>query len=167
MSLFDNIPLGSPQFGVGALMCKSCCCRRKVSCFKKLSQKTTEHVCYEFYAVSETEQTHNILKYMREHGHVDGTVLYSVGGEEICETAFHSVYGLRYNRFKSIKCKYASGVIVPEHGRRGRGQYTYSTIRAISWLRMFIDKVGDLMAMKQKYILTIMPNEVRCLCVGC
>lgn len=99
--------------------------------------------------MSETSQTQKLLNYMREHGRADGTVLFNVAGEEVCETAFRMVYGLRYNRFSSLKLKYAGGVVLAEHGRVGRGQYSDTSIRAISWLRMFISKVGDHMPMKE------------------
>lgn len=77
---------------------------------------------------------------MNEHRRADGSVPYSVGGQELC--AFRMVYGLRYNRFAAIKLKHCGGAIVSEHGRVG-------SIRAISWLRMFFDKVGDHMPMKR------------------
>lgn len=115
-----------------------------------LSQKAIENIQQDFYILSETAQTQKVLKYMQEHGRLDGTVLYSVGGEEVCEAAFRMVYGLRYNRFKTIKLKYASGVVVAEHGNLGRGQYSVASIRAMSWLRMFISKVGDCMPMKEE-----------------
>ena len=57
-------------------------------------------------------------------------------------------YGLLYNRFTAIKLKHSGGTILVEHGRVGRGRHGDSSIRAISWLRMFFDKVGDRMPMK-------------------
>ena len=131
-------------------MSKSCCSRRRVTCFKTLSQKSIENTQQHFYGLSETAQTQKVLNYMKEHGRVDGTVLYNVGGEEVCEAGFLMVYGLRYNRFKTIKSKYSSGVVIAEHGNLGRGQYSVASIRAMSWLRMFISKVGDSMPMKEE-----------------
>ena len=59
------------------------------------------------------------------------------------------VYGLRYNRFLSIKRKFESNVVVAEHGGLGRGHLNDTTIRAISWLRMFAEKAGDRMPMNE------------------
>ena len=56
--------------------------------FKKLSQQSMESIQTEFYALSETAQTQKMLSYMREHGRANGTVLYNVMGEEICEKAW-------------------------------------------------------------------------------
>ena len=67
----------------------------------------------------------------------------------MCEVAFRMVYGLRYNRFSSIKLKYSTGAIFAQHGRIGKGRHSDSSIRAISWLRMFFDKVGDRLPMKE------------------
>ena len=74
-------------------------------------------------------------------------MLYSVGGQEVCETCFKKVYGLRYNRSASIKKKFMDGVVVAEHGRLGRREISDGSIRVISWLRTFFDKVGDRMPM--------------------
>lgn len=131
-------------------MSKSCCSRKRVTCFKKITQTSIENIQQEFYSLSETDQTQKVLNYMKYHGRLDGTVLYSVGGEEVCEAAFRMVHGLRYNRFQTIKAKYASGVVIAQHGNLGKGQYSVSSIRAISWLRMFISKVGDCMPMKDE-----------------
>lgn len=54
-------------------------------------------------------------------------------------------YGFRHNRFASIKSKFLNGVIIAEHGRLGRIETTDKSIRVISWLRMFTEKVGDRM----------------------
>lgn len=142
--------IGLPEFTASALMLRSCCSKGNVTCFKKLSQKSIESIQTAFYALSETAQTQQLIQYMREHGRSDGTVLYSIAGEEVCETAFRMVYGLRYNRFSSLKAKYSGGVVLYEHGRFGRGQYTDASIRAISWLRMFINKLGDHMPTKDE-----------------
>lgn len=53
------------------------------------------------------------------------------------------VYGFRFNRFAAIKKKYMSGVLIAEHGRLGKSQISDASIRVTSWLRTFIDKVGD------------------------
>ena len=65
------------------------------------------------------------------------------------------VYGLRYNRFIAIKSKYSSGVVLADHGRLGRGQYNDESVRAISWLRMFVKKLGDHMPMKEEIHLPL------------
>lgn len=44
-----------------------------------------------------------------------------------------------------IKAKFESGVLVVEHGRLGRCEISDTSIRATSWLRTFVDKVGDRM----------------------
>lgn len=105
--------LGSPEFSAVVLMTKSCCSRKKVTCFKLLSQASIDDIQHEFYALSETAQTQKLLTFMKEHGRADGSVLYNVGGQEVCEVAFRMVYGLRYNRFSSIKLKYSTGAILP------------------------------------------------------
>jgi hypothetical protein len=126
-------------------MSQHCCSRNEVTCFKFVAQSTIEHLRSSYYSMSETEQTQVILNYMLEHSQGDRCVLYTVGGRVVCETCFRMVYGLRYNRFSSIKSKFCSGVLVAEHGRLGRSEINDASVRALSWLRTFVDKVGDRM----------------------
>lgn len=138
--------LGTPEFPVTKLMTKYCCDRKAVTCFKLLSQADIECVRQEFYScATETEQTQYLLHYMREHSRGDKSVLYTVAGQEICETSFRMVYGLRYNRFSSVKARFASGVVVAEHGRLGKSHIGDASIRVTCWLRTFVQKVGDRM----------------------
>ena len=130
-------------------MTKSCCDRSRVTCFKLLSQHHIESVRHEFYRSStEVEQTQHIVSYMRQHCRDDRSVLYTVAGNEVCETCFRLVYGIRYKRFLAMKAKFQQGAVIIEHGRFGKGSYSSTTIRVVSWLRMFIDKVGDHMPAK-------------------
>ena len=55
------------------------------------------------YSVSEIEQTQVVINYMVQHSQGDRHVLYTVGGQEVCETCFCMVYGFRRNRFAAIK----------------------------------------------------------------
>ena len=82
---------------------------------------------------------------MLQHSQGDRRVLYTVGGQEVCETCFRMVYGFRYNRFAAIKSKFTSGILVAEHGRLGKVETSDASIRVISWLCSFVQKVGDRM----------------------
>ena len=126
-------------------MTRCCCQRKQVTCFKLLTQATIERIRSTIYSISETEQIQLILNYMREHSQGDQGILYSVGGQQVCETCFRMVYGFRYNRFAAMKAKFQSGVVVAEHGRLGRCEISDSSIRVTSWLRTFSEKVGDRM----------------------
>lgn len=109
-----------------------------------LTQATIERIRVAVYSVSETEQIQQILTYMLDHSQ-GSHILYTVGGQHVCEKCFRLVYGLRYNRFAAIKEKFESGVLVAEHGRLGKCQISDASIRITSWLRTFINKVGDRM----------------------
>lgn len=139
---------GKPEFSSAVLMTKTCCNHKKVTCFKLLSQNVIDTIRSEFYTSKETEQTQMIIDYMGGHSRGDKTILYTVGGQEVCKSCFRMVYGLRRHRFSSIEKKYLRGVVISEHGRLGKGCLSDSTIRMISWMRMFIAKVGDRMPMK-------------------
>lgn len=126
-------------------MTSHCCSRKFVTCFKKLTQATIEQVRASIYSVSETEQVQIILTYMLEHSQGNHCILYTVGGQHVCEACFRMVYGFRYNRFAAIKARFESGILVAEHGRLGICEISDASIRITSWLRSFFDKVGDRM----------------------
>ena len=118
-------------------MTKSCCDRSRVTCFKLLSQHHIESVRYKFYRSSnEVEQTQQIVSYMRHHCRDDRSVLYTVAGQEVCETCFRMVCGIRYKRFWAMKAKFQSGAVIVEHGQFGKGSYSSTTVCVVSWLRI-------------------------------
>ena len=118
-------------------MTRHCCSKKEATCFKLLTQATIERIRTAVYSKSETEQTQLILNYLLEHSQGDRSVLYTVGGQEVCETCFRMVYGFRYNRFTSVKAKFERGIVIAEHGRLGRGEVSDISVRLISWLRIF------------------------------
>ena len=129
-------------------MTRHCCNQREVTCFKLITQATIERIRAEVYSVSETEQTQLVLDYMLDHSQGSrSTILYTIGGQKVCETCFRNVYGFRYNRFSAVKEKFNRGVVLVEHGSLGRGARSNVSVRVISWLRVFCDKVGDKMPM--------------------
>jgi len=132
-------------------MTKTCCDRKEVTCFKLLSQAHIESVRRDFYyKMTEIMQTQKVLDYMRDHCRDDKSILYTIAGQEVCETCYRMTLGIRYNRYMSIKAKFLGGAVIAEHGRVGRGSYSSATIRVVSWLRMFFHKVGDNMPVKKE-----------------
>lgn len=134
------------EFSVTNLMTHHCCNQKVVTCFKLITQATIERIRAAVYSVSETEQIQLILDYMLEHSQGNGSAIsYTIGGQKVCETCFRNVYGFRYNRFASVKKRFNHGVVLAEHGRLGRGERSNASVRVISWLQGFADKVGDRM----------------------
>ena len=137
--------LGLPEYDIVTTITKCCCNHKEITCFKHIAQATIEHLRQQFYKLSETQQTQHILRYMIDHSQSDACVLYTIGGQKVCESCYRMAYGIRYNRFSSIKDKFLSGVLAFEHGRTGVSQIGDVTVRVISWLRTFVQKVGDKM----------------------
>ena len=98
----------------------------------------------------ETEQTQHIIDYMMQHCRGEKKVMYTIAGQHVCETAYRLAYGIRYNRFVSMKAKFQDGVVLVEHGLYGKSCFNDSTIRVVSWLRTFIAKVGDKLPTKDE-----------------
>lgn len=141
--------LGFPEFSNEELFYKHCCSRSVVTCFRKLSQVDIESVREHFYSLkSETDQNQLVLDYFAQHSSCGSAILYTVAGKTVCETCWRLVYGLRYNKLCSLKQKFVAGVVRVEHGRQGLVQPRDRTLRATSWLRSFVEKVGDRMPMQ-------------------
>ncbi len=141
--------LGIPEYSTETLIAKHCCSRSVVTCFRKLSQVDIDTVRESFYSLeTETAQNQVVLNYFGQHSSCGSAVLYTVAGKTVCESCWRLVYGLRFNKFSSLKQKFAAGVVHVEHGRQGLLQPRDRTLRATSWLRVFVDKVGDRMPMR-------------------
>lgn len=84
---------------------------------------------------------------MKDHVRKDKSILYTIAGEEVCEVCWRLSYGIRFNKFKSLKEKFTSGVVVLEHGHSGRLNTSESTMRLLEWMRSFFIKIGDHMPM--------------------
>ena len=129
-------------------MFRKCCDRKRITCFKSISQATIEQCRDQLDSLgSETRQNQFIITYMRDHSRKDKSVLYTLCGEQVCEVCWRLTYGIRYNKFRGLKDKYTSGVVALEHGLTGRLNTSQSSLRLISWMRSFFEKIGDHMPM--------------------
>lgn len=79
-----------------------------------------------------------------------GKIKYIIGGEEVCELCWRLVYGIRYNKFRTLKEKFRSGILLLEHRRTGRLNTSESTMRLLEWMRSFFCKIGDYMPMSDQ-----------------
>ena len=103
-----------------------------------------------FILRKQVQQRQYILDYMKEHSRGDKSILYTISGHEVCELCFRLVYGIRHNRFQTIKSKFLDGVVYAEHGRTLTTCMTDPTIRVVSWLRSFFSKIADHMPTKKE-----------------
>ena len=139
---------GTPEFTVEELMHKRCCHRKHVTCFRRVSQEAIELCRNELYSgKSKTQQNQMVLGYMRQHSGSNKSLLYCVSGQKVCETCWRLTYGIRYNKFQSLKSKFESSVVLVEHGLTWKTQASEATLRLTSWMRSFFEKVGDRMPM--------------------
>ena len=132
------------------LLSKKCCDKK---CFRKVSHSTIEN-CREMIGrfSTETQQNQFILDYMKDHARKDQdmSILYTIAGEEVCEFYWRLIYGIRYNKFKSLKEKFRKGVLILEHGLTGKLNTSESTLRMLEWMKSFFLKIGDSMPMSEE-----------------
>ena len=144
---YDYDVAGVPEFQAADLMQKRCCERR---CFRGISQQEIEEIRDEFFRVgSETDQNQRVLDYFRQHSRCDNTILYTVCGREVCQACWRLTYGFRSNKFTVLLKKFQAGVLVAQHGQSGQSQISDATLRCTSWLRSFVNKIGDHMPMSK------------------
>ena len=115
-----------------------------------MSYRDVENCRNHLYKSStEVEQNQYIISYFHEHSSSGaGSILFNVGGKEVCKRCWRLAYGVRNKRFANLLKKFDDGVLKIEHGRQGITQPMESTIRAISWMRIFFNKLGDKMPTK-------------------
>lgn len=97
----------------------------------------------------ETQQNQFVIDYMKQHVCSDKSVMYSICGQEVCETCWRLAYGIRINRFKALKSKFEHGVVNIEHGLTGKSKISGASLHLISWMRSFFAKIGDPMPMSK------------------
>lgn len=139
--------IGKLEFSVEELLQKKCCNKKQVTCFKNICQAAIESCRDRASFDSETKQNQFVINYMREHARDDKSVLYTVSGQEVCETCWRYTYGFRYGKFKVLKEKFQNGVVTVEHGLTGRLNTSETTLRLLAWMRSFFGKLGDRMPM--------------------
>ena len=127
---------------------KKCCDSKNITCFKRISQADIEKCRHDLTSrPTETQQNQFVIDYMRYHARNDNRILYSVSGQVVCETCWRLTYGIRLKKFKALKEKFKSGVVIIEHGLTGKSRRSEATLRLISWMRSFFEKIGDRMPM--------------------
>ena len=123
------------------------CCSKK--CIKALSYLDVETCRNKLYKLStETEQNQYIISYLHNHSSFGTDILFNVCGKEVCKRCWRLAYGLKYKHFVNLLKKFNSGILQIEHGRQGITQPMESTVRALSWMRVFFNKLGDKMPTK-------------------
>lgn len=147
--LMVSTPIGKPEYPIVELLTKKCCSRTCVTCFRKLSAVDIEDVRKRFYSLpTETSQNQLVIDYLIHHSDCSrsaDSISFCVAGKTVCKLCWRMCYGIKYTRFNSLIAKFQSGILQIEHGRQGLRSCRDSTVRATSWLRIFVDKVGDRM----------------------
>ena len=140
--------IGSLQYQPHELMVKKCCNPKRVTCFKNITETNIQQLQMQFYSLpSETDQKQYMLNYFKCHSKSTGSILYTVGGQLVCQTCFRLCYGIRYNRFINMKRTFSDGILQVEHGLQGIPRDTYVVERLVGWLQQFFNKVGDRLPM--------------------
>lgn len=77
--LYMHVCVGLPEFPVETVITKTCCNRKMLTCFKRLSQADIENIQQKFYLyATETEQTQHLVDFMMQHSRGDKKVKYTI-----------------------------------------------------------------------------------------
>lgn len=137
---FCNIP-GTSEFTIPEVLVKKCC---EKQCFRQLSFLDIQTIREQIQGLSETIQNKFIVKYLFEHsGAGFVSPVYNVSGKIVCEKCWRLSCGVRRKRFSRLKSEVSQGAVTIEHGRQGLLSPIESTMRVVSWMRSFFDKIGD------------------------
>lgn len=100
--------------------------------------------------LSETNQTGRrnfVLEFLHDHTQINDSGEYDteffVRGKKVCREAWLLAHQMNKETFRRIHLKFKDGVLVSEHGNKGRKTVMSKTSDCIAWLQFFINSVGD------------------------
>jgi len=88
-----------------------------------------------------------LLDFLHNHSTINYSGEYetefSVRGKSVCREAWLLAYNMSKETFRQIQHKFKDGMVVSEHGNKGRKTVMAKTADCIAWLEFFVKSVGD------------------------
>lgn len=122
----------------------SCCPER---CMKKLSIDDMQYAEVQLSETNQTGRRNFVLEFLHDHTQINDSGEYDteffVRGKHVCREAWLLAHQMNKETFRRIHLKFKDGVLVSEHGNKGRKTVMSKTSDCIAWLQFFINSVGD------------------------
>ena len=80
---------------------------------------------------------------VRSHDSGEYETEFFVRGKSVCREAWLLAQNMNKETFRRILNKFKDGVLVLEHGNKGKSTVMPKTAECISWLQFFVNSIGD------------------------
>ena len=121
------------------------CCQKR--CMRKLSFDDIRHAEVQFSERQQTGKRNLVLEFLHNHSQINDSGEYEteffVRGKSVCREAWLLAHNMNKETFRRILNKFKDGVLVLEHGNKGKGTVMPKTAECISWLQFFVNSIGD------------------------
>lgn len=121
------------------------CCQKR--CMRKLSVDDIQHAEVQFDERRQTCKRNFVLELLHNHSHVNDVGEYEteffIRGKSVCKGAWLLSHNMNKETFRRILNKFKDGVLVLEHGNKGKNTVMAKTAECISWLQFFVNSIGD------------------------
>ncbi|XP_074628853.1 uncharacterized protein LOC141886566 isoform X1 [Acropora palmata] len=121
------------------------CCQKR--CMRKLSFDDIRHAEVQFNERQQTGKRNLVLEFLHNHSQINDSGEYEteffVRGKSVCREAWLLAHNMNKETFRRILNKFKDGVLVLEHGNKGKGTVMPKTAECISWLQFFVNSIGD------------------------
>lgn len=121
------------------------CCQKR--CMRKLSVDDIQHAEVQFNERRQTCKRNFVLEFLHNHSHVNDIGEYEteffIRGKSVCKGAWLLSHNMNKETFRRILNKFKDGVLVLEHGNKGKNTVMAKTAECISWLQFIVNSIGD------------------------
>ena len=105
------------------------------------------HAEVQFSERQQTGKRNLVLEFLHNHSQINDSGEYEteffVRGKSVCREAWLLAHNMNKETFRRILNKFKDGVLVLEHGNKGKGTVMPKTAECISWLQFFVNSIGD------------------------
>ncbi len=131
---------------VGSLLVSKCCHRQ---CLLHLTALDVMAARRRYYSLKVNEQRQWLMDRILENSHEQEKgkrqVKFSLSGFEICQASWSRLYGVSSRRLSRLVKSVSDGVLVAEHGNKGRRRSNTKSNSAKAWMTKYFHLVGDKM----------------------
>ena len=121
------------------------CCTNK--CMRFLSIEDLHHAQVNLKERSQTERRNYLLDFIQAHSKLNESgefeTEFMVRGKIVCKEAWLLACNVSKRSFSRVAKQYKDGVVVVQHGNKGRKRVMAKTADCIVWLQFFIGSIGD------------------------
>ncbi|XP_032217810.1 uncharacterized protein LOC5517433 [Nematostella vectensis] len=121
------------------------CCSNK--CMRSLSIEDLDYAQVNLKERTQTERRNYLLDFIQSHSKLNDSgefeTEFMIRGKIVCKEAWLLACNVSRSSFSRVAKQYKDGVVVVQHGNKGKKGIMAKTADCIAWLQFFIGSIGD------------------------